>query len=437
MRQATKLTPLALSLLVSMAYAGSENDLESLRQKIAGGETQAAWQQAQQLRSQWEADPGFDYLYGTLALQQKKYNEAQFSLERVVIADPANLEARVALAEAYYQLGDKQSAGRQYDMIKQANPPADILRKINQRMSNEPQHEGRLMGFVEATLGHDNNINSATSDDSVPNPNAGGFFQPDTLAIDPEARKQSDMYHAEQLGVDYYHPFDASNGMELRGRIGNRDNFSSDRFDSSSYRMSGSLYHLLGQQMLRGTLAVQDYRISDSDHHQFYGLSGDWLGHDYAGWDLFASVHANELNYDDDLRDVRQYIVKGGIQRQFGDFRHTAGVTAGDEHALNGDADYNARQFSGLFYDVRYTLSGQHQLFARLYEQWSDQKGQEPFFVGETRDDTLQQASMGWDWQLMRPLRLRTEAAYSHNDSDVGYYSYERSWVQTSLRYSF
>jgi tetratricopeptide (TPR) repeat protein len=437
MTRTIKPLALALGLLAAAPAMAGGNDLDDLKK---AGNTPSAWQQAQSMRQQWETDPAFDYLYGTLALGQKHYNEAQFALERVVIADPGNLDARIALAQAYYHLGDKQSAAKQFDLIKQANPPADVLRQLNQHMTEAGNtQKGRLMGFVEGTLGHDNNINSATGSDSISNPDFDALdpFSSATVALESNARQQSDMYNAEQAGLDYYQPFDDSNGMEMRGRVTRRDNFSSDRFDSNSYRVSGSLYHLEGRHFLRGTLTAQDYRISDSDNHQYYSLSGDWLGHDFNGWDVFANVFINEMNYSDNLRDIRQYIAQSGVQRQFGDVRHIAGLSLGDEHALNGDADYNARDFVGVFYDVRYFLGGSHQLFGRLWHQESNQKGSEPFFVGETRDDSLQQLSVGWDWQLSKPLRLRTETGYTHNNSDVDYYSYERSWVQTTLRYSF
>jgi hypothetical protein len=75
-------------------------------------------------------------------------------------------------------------------------------------------------------------------------------------------------------------------------------------------------------------------------------------------------------------------------------------------------------------------------LFARAYVQNSHQKDQDPFFM-QTRDDNFQQLAFGWNWQLSKPLRLQTQLIYDNNESDVDYYSYDRTRLQTGLRYSF
>jgi hypothetical protein len=82
-------------------------------------------------------------------------------------------------------------------------------------------------------------------------------------------------------------------------------------------------------------------------------------------------------------------------------------------------------------------MNPEHQLFGRVFIEKKNQKGQEPFFVGQSRDANVQQLSAGWDWQVTRPVRLRSEIGYSRNDSDIGFYTYDRSWIQTSIRYSF
>ncbi|MCC7517495.1 MAG: hypothetical protein IT470_09175, partial [Pseudomonadales bacterium] len=64
------------------------------------------------------------------------------------------------------------------------------------------------------------------------------------------------------------------------------------------------------------------------------------------------------------------------------------------------------------------------------------QRGEDPFFL-QTRDDNFHQLSVGWNWQLSKPLRVHTELVYGDNDSDVDYYSFERTRLQTGLRYSF
>ncbi|MEZ5435136.1 MAG: outer membrane beta-barrel protein [Pseudomonadales bacterium] len=88
-----------------------------------------------------------------------------------------------------------------------------------------------------------------------------------------------------------------------------------------------------------------------------------------------------------------------------------------------------------MYYNAAYDISTSHQLFARLYTKFTPTRRRSSFY--KTRDDNFFQLSLGWNWQLSKPLRVRTEFTYDSNNSDVDYYSFERTRLQTGLRYSF
>lgn len=439
---ATQLKTLLLALAISGSSAALADDeeLNALQQKISSGNAQAAWQQAQDMRAGWESDTRFDYLYGLLAFERGEFHEAQFALERVVVAEPGNIRARLALAKSYYKLGDQHSARRQLEAVRDSNPPAHVRRDVNHYLTRlEGGRTGSFSGYIEAGIGHDNNVNLATGTGSITNP----LFDPLDPTSDPfilvsrNARQQSDMYDFLRIGADYYQPLNETTGVELRGRLGSHNNFSSDRYDNTLYRGSASLVHVTGKDQWRGTITAQDNRLSDSDYQQYYSLSGDWTRYNFGGWTYSAAVFFNELRYDEDsVRNIYQYIGNVAAQRQLGAFSHTIGLTLGDEDAQRAAGDHNARQFAGLYYDLWYDLSGGHQLFGRAYVQDAHQHGEDPFFR-QVRDDSFHQLTLGWDWHINKPLRLRTEVMYSDNDSDVDYYSYDRTRIQTGLRYSF
>ena len=68
------------SLAVLQANATDDSELTTLKHK-AETDSAAAYEYALHMRANWESDVEFDYLYGVLALSQKKYHEAQFALE--------------------------------------------------------------------------------------------------------------------------------------------------------------------------------------------------------------------------------------------------------------------------------------------------------------------------------------------------------------------
>ncbi|HSC75590.1 MAG TPA: porin family protein [Pseudomonadales bacterium] len=437
------LKPLAVALAMtagSAAWAADNSSVAALRSKMTSGDTKAAWNDAQKMRSQWESDTEFDYLYGLLAYDQGHYNDAQFSLERVTLVEPDNVQARLALAKAYYKLGDEHSAERQFEAVKKSNPPADVMRDVNHYLA-EMGHgrSGSLTGFVEAGIGHDNNINSTTSESTISNPSYNPLIATSDplILLNPDASKESDNYDFLVGGLDYYRPLDEDTGVEASGRIGMRNNFSSSDFDTNLYRGSVSVVQTFGKDQLRGTFTALSNRLSDSDDQNYYSLSGDWTHSTYGGWTISSAVFVNEVLYpDDNLRDVYQYIGNIAAQRHFGRLSNTIGLVVGDESAQEDRGDHNARTFGGGYYDVDYDLSGGHQIFGQAFYQHAHYNGMDPFFR-QTQDAWYGQYALGWNWRLNKPLRLRTEIIYSNNDSDIDYYSYERTRVQTGLRYSF
>jgi hypothetical protein len=166
-------------------------------------------------------------------------------------------------------------------------------------------------------------------------------------------------------------------------------------------------------------------------------MSADWLRQGNQGMDYFAGIFINRLHYpNDDTLDVDQYILHTGIQKQQTDFVHTVGVMLGDEHALHTSGEHNAKTFESIYYDVRYDVNYKNQLHARLYLQNSHYQGSEPVLMG-SRNDVSQWYTLGWTYQISEPLSWKTETGYTRDDSDVSYYTYDRSYIKTGFKYAF
>jgi len=437
------LKPLVLSTALvacSTVSAANNNDIVELRNQTASGDTATAWKRAQQMRPQYEADPEFDYLYGVLAYDQADYHDAQFALERVTLTEPGNAQARLALAKTYYKLGDKENAKRQFEAVKRSNPPRHIQREADHYLAEMGTgRSGHLSGFVEAGIGHDNNINSTTGASSIANPSYNPLIATSDplILLNPDSTRESGNYDFLQSGLDYYRPLDTDTGVEASARIGRRNNFSTDDYDTNLYSGTVSAIQTLGDDQVRGSFTALSNRTSDSDNQNFYSLSGDWTHYTYGGWSVSSALYLNEVLYpDDSLRDVYQYIGNLALQRYFGRLSTTFGAVLGDEEAQKSGGSHNARTFAGGYYNASYDVSRGHQLFGQAFYQHAHYKGEDPFFR-QTQDVFFGQYTLGWDWQLSSPLRLRTQVIYSNNDSDIDYYSYERTRIQTGIRYSF
>lgn len=430
LQQMTFVMSLAQAATVFSADRAELGKLETL---LNSGDSQDAWSLAKKMRPAWESDPAFDYLYGAAALASGSRHESIFALERVVLQEPGNTQARFLLAKAYYETGNQEEARKQFIAVRAGNPTAPMLREVERYLGETSVGQDVFNGYVEASVGHDNNVNSATGAGTVLPANG------QLIEIDPAARKTSDMYSDTQAGVDYFHPITADTMVEVKGRFAERDNFSSDTYDSTSYRGSVALRHQKGADLYRVTLHARDFRLSDSDYQRTLGLNGDWVHQLTSNTALLANIYTSALRYPeagDNIRDINQYIGHVGLQITDDALTHTTGILVGDEDALRNKGNNNARGFTAAYYHLRYDINSEHQIFGRIYVQDSHQIGEDPTFL-KTRDDTLTQITMGYSWQLDKNWRWKSELGYSDSDSDIDYYSFERTYLQTGVRYSF
>jgi tetratricopeptide (TPR) repeat protein len=407
------------------------SDLKDLETLVNQNQHAAAWKKAIDMRNAWESDPAFDHLYGAAALANNHPQEAIFALERVVLMQPGNVEARLLLGKAYLATGDRESATKQFATVRASAPSPALRRETEQLLGKSAVGERVLSGFIETIVGHDNNVNSATGSTAITPPS--GLV----IDIDPAARKTSDMYGSVLAGIDFFRPLDSQTTLELKGRYAERDNFSSNAFDSNLYRASAGIRHQREKDLYRVTLTTHDFRLSDSDYQRMTGLSGDWVHQLTSSTALLGNLYMNAVRYPEaSRRDVNQYIGHAGLQITQADLTHTVGMLLGNEDSPRNAGSFNARDFTSIYYDIRYAVAPEHQLYGRIYVQDARFSGEDPVFL-ENRQDVLKQVTLGHTWRINAHWRWKNELGYSDNKGDVNMYSFERTYLQTGVRYSF
>src|SRR5262245_53337527 len=118
-------------------------------------------------------DPEFDYLLGIAALESGEYERAVFALERVLSVQPNNHLARAEIARAYYAMGERDTAKREFETVRKQQIPEGAKETIDRFLSAIQAAEStQINGFLELGAGYDTNVNSATSNNQVAVPAA-------------------------------------------------------------------------------------------------------------------------------------------------------------------------------------------------------------------------------------------------------------------------
>ncbi len=423
--------------LISELSIAANPEFSEIERLLRNGENEAAYQSSLNKMGKWESDAEFDFLLGLSALRSNRYPEAQFALERVVHADPGNLYARYALAQTYVELGLKDQAREQLQRISAQHPPQDIARNVNTLLgsvSEDGTRPGTFTAYLEASIGHDDNINRATSDKSVTY-NSGDA--PYTAPIYNRARKKSDAYNKLIAGGSYYNPLSDTTGVEVLAKATHRNNFSNNRLDENIFYGKGTLYTQLGQHTLGAGAATQLYQLDNSTDQEFTGLHGSWLYQASNGWAYTAGLMYNHVRYPDDkLFDVNQGYAHASIRKRWGRNYHILGTMYGNESAEFSAGDHNASETLVWFYSYYLTISPQHSFHASLYREDGEYDSHDPTFL-TTRDDDYIATTVSWNWQFSPQILIKTELGYSDNDSNIDLYSYDRTYAETGLRYIF
>ncbi|MEX1197274.1 MAG: porin family protein [Pseudohongiellaceae bacterium] len=443
-----------LSLLVAcpglptLVLAQSGNNpppVDRLDALVTEGEYQQAYELANSELFEWEGDPEFDLLYGLAALESGNPNEAVFALERVSNSAPQRtqrLRARLELARAHFATGNLDASENLFRNVLESDPPQNVRDNITVFLGlidNQRRQQRSSTDFeIAANGGHDNNVNSATANALIDTPLIG------QVELNPDGRKTADEFMEWNGSLRHRRPLRRNLAVEVDATLNSRDNLSTDDFDLDTLRSGVSAVYTQANHRLRGGLNVQRAWLKGDGFQTSAGLTGSWQRSGGGSWYQTASLSLNAIRYDNapdsprnDLRDVNQALISGGLIRVSAPWTHSLNVFYANESALREAGRHNGRRFHGAAYSGIWDFSDQHQPYARVSLQEVRHKGRHPVFFEHTREDTQLSATAGWRWQYNGQLEVNGELMYMDADSNITLFDYSRFRFQAGVRYRF
>jgi hypothetical protein len=185
-------------------------------------------------------DVNYDYLFGIAAIDSGQLTRGVFALERVLAVNPNHAQARAEIARAYFLMGENRTARQEFQNVKASRPPAEVDatvdRFLNALDARERSRHTGVTGYIELGLGHDSNINSATSATSFAIPAFGGAV----FTLAPGANEQDDQYRTLGAGVSGRIGITDSIGLVGSASLESKSNFNYE-FDTAAVNGSGGL----------------------------------------------------------------------------------------------------------------------------------------------------------------------------------------------------
>jgi tetratricopeptide (TPR) repeat protein len=398
-------------------------------------------QQAYELLLPQEAarsgDPEFDYLLGIAAIDAGHPERGVFALERVLAVQPNNHVARAEIARAYLALGERDSARREFETVRQQQVPADVKATIDQYLSAISASDvTQVTGFVELGAGYDTNVNAATGSSQLAVPSLGGAI----FTLDPTATRREDSFTSLAGTLNVTHK--VSREWALVGTAAGAQKWNTHEDQFNTLTLDGTL----GARWSSGDNAItlagqfQDFEL---DNRRFRDTKGGIVQWQHAldarsQGTLYAQFA--DLHYPtQDIRDANRSVIGAAYGKVFSGSLSPvlfASVYGGTEKPQADGVPFLGDDLYGVRLGGQLRLALGWTVFANMAFERRDYGGEDPTFL-VTRRDNQSDATGGVSYLLRPAITLVGQVAYTSNDSNIQINRFNRTVSTLSLRWSF
>jgi hypothetical protein len=430
------------------ATAAEENPppTDEMDRLISARQFEQAYALGKEGLDDWEGVAEFDFLFGLAALESGEPNESVYALERAAsLATDSVLRgrARLELARAYFVTNNLTASQNLFNAVLATNPPANVQQNINAFLqlieTRQNARESTFQWTVSSFIGSDDNINSATSNGLIDTPLVG------IIELNQEGQQIDDNYSNSSLAMAYSYPFNRNRSLDVTANLVHLDNFDTDQFDIDSLR--GEIAYNWGSDInrFRHSLAATTVSLDGDGFQDVVALNSSWQHAGANGWYQTVAASYSQIAYDtgsgrarNDLRDVDQVLLRGGLTKIAGAFTHSLNLYYADEKPDNPNGGaHNGRDFSGAAYSMLYSMTPQHTPYLRVSLQDVKHDSEHPVFFNTTRSDNNESITAGWLWQLGRKFVLTGDVSYIDNASNIELFDFSRFRYQAGFRYRF
>ncbi len=440
----------------------------SLERMLDEGQYQQAYQQGLAELAQREGDPAFDFVFGRAAFLAGQNLDAIFAMERVLIAQPENVDARILLARALLRMDDVHGAEAELRVALGRNPDAGQERQIQTLFSEVVRTEGpreeSLNAWVSVSLGHDSNVNSGSMENSF-TPFFAGVANPPITPLGSDLRPQSALFHREAVGGIYYKPISAERAIDVYALAARVQNLGEDDFDRGEYKLNAGYSIERPDGRYRLGVRYQQEDVDDDRFRYTWGITGDYFfdgRYDFdRGWKHRLTAALSKVEYptgaNGRFRDVNQALVALTSRKRIGDFQHRLNGALGVEAHNEQGGKHNARRFASLTWGVQYLdLVSMAPLLAEHLDMQGDVAGllsritpygaisyfqtrhnDELISAAKVREDRAWEWQMGLRWKYLPAVTFHAEYKGYYTDSNISLYEFERDVFQIGMQYQF
>lgn len=422
-------------LLVASLYALSFDEAKGLYDKK---EYQKSYDAFKSLFMKDVTNENYNLFLARSALEIGRYNEAIAAYERVLIAKPSHITARVELAITYYRANLADQAEVEFKRVLSSPIPKELRESVIQYMAAiSGSREKHTVGlFVSVGVQDDSNIR----------------FDSDKTVNGLTNEAISGRSHFEQLSFNHiYNMKQKESFWQSRATLYNQEFFalSGDEFESRSPSFfGGSSYDILYSQVETGLLK------RFGTHSLYFPIGFSVL--EYGGMSYFKDISAG-VEMDKRLSRTNQLALKGKLTKRLSllypardalvadlSMQIRNANDKGDLIIYGASLQLEDQEESDRSDITTITLDGKR-IFA-LAKEWSLTLGAQLKHRGESkktalidkkRRDLVGEVQASLNMPIDKSSFIALNASYAQGDSNNHYFDYKREVVGVSYNYYF
>jgi len=438
-----RLAPLgALLLALCFAHNPAHAEMDSVvREALAlteSGQHRQAYDLLEPLEVTRAGDPDFDTVFGIAANQSGQPARAVMALERATTVQPGNARARAELGRAMFSVGDSRTARTLLEQAKAQGAPPEAGQTIDQFLRAidvaEDLVKSSLKGYVEASMGHDNNVNSGPVNANVAVPALGGAL----VALNNNATKQNSGFANLAGSVSGRYVVDSRWSLIGNGSFNKRNNSGASQFNNDQYNIGGGAAYRLDRNEFSVVAVHETYSLDGSVNRTQNGLVGEWVYRIDGTREAGAYLQHSKLRYPGNTqRNATRTVLGGSYAQQFADgWLAWGGAYLGNENETAAGAPFFGHSLGGLRVGAQKVLNPTMAGFASLNYENRNYGGQDPFFLVGRRDNQTS-LSLGVSWVPMKSWRITPQLSYIRNQSNIVINDYDRTLLSVAARFEF
>lgn len=426
-------------MIASHAHAEVDELVTNARALLEQSQAQKAFDLLEPQEAARAGDPDFDTVLGIAAVETGQYTRAVFALERVLAVQPSNSRARAELGRALFSVGDTKASRQVLMETKRDDIPAEAAATIDQFLQAIDQVEdaarSSVKPYLEASIGHDTNINAGPGNPNVAVPAFGGLI----FTLNPAGVETQDTFVTLGGGLSANYVLDPRWSLIANAYGNARINGQYNDFNTGQVDVNVGASYRYEKHQFKAVVQAGTYTVAGSRARDQQGLIGEWTYRPdgFRQWSTY--IQWGDLIYPgQSLRDATRTVIGTSYAHTFrdSDVVAFAGAYLGTEKERASGVPHLGHDLVGLRVGGQKSLSDEWALFGSVSYEDRKYGGADPLFL-VTRHDKQWGLNLGANYVPAKGWRFTPQLTLTSVKSNVAISDYNRTMFSVTVRRDF